>query len=121
MVPYVEKAKQRGPSITSEGPLKAWLDGVGNGVIRVPLTVVSGGFPGEPWVLKIGALSVKMNDSALGVSFEDRVRQVSKGSRPVRVWVEGRWDAANTTVKIIHFSRAIADDEAADYVERESD
>jgi hypothetical protein len=117
MVPYVEKTKQRGPSLLPASALKQWLDGVGDAVVRVPITVKAGGVPGEPWDLAIGELSVKLNDSALGVSFEERVRQVSQGQRPVRVWVEGRW--RDGVVHVLHFSRAIPDGEAADFVERE--
>lgn len=117
LVPYSEKAKERGPSTSDAAVLKAWLDGVKDTVVRVPITVVAGGVPGERWVLKVGALDVSMSDSALGISFEERVRQVSKGQRPVVVWVEGRW--RDGTVHVIHFSRAAAEGEAVDFVERE--
>jgi hypothetical protein len=119
LVPYVEKAKSAGPKLEPSEALRAWLDGCAGAVIRLPLTVVSGGLPGERRVTKLGALEVRVEDSALGVSFDDRVRMACKDARPCRVWVEGRWSAADQTVKVLHFSRAVAADEAADFVERE--
>ncbi|MBL8916803.1 MAG: hypothetical protein JNM17_39235 [Archangium sp.] len=117
MVPYAEKAKEKGPSTGDASALKAWLEGTKEAVLRVPITVIAGGMPGERWELKIGALDIAMSDSALGVSFEDRVRQASQGTRPVVVWVEGRWREGK--LHIIHFSRRANDGEPVDFVERE--
>jgi hypothetical protein len=117
MVPYVEKAKEKGPATSDAKVLRAWLESTAEGVVRVPITVRAGGLAGVRWDLAIGALDVTMSDSALGVSFEDRVRQACQSDRPCRVWVEGRWRGG--VLHIIHFSRAIAADEVADFVERE--
>jgi hypothetical protein len=117
MVPYVEKAKVSGPKVEPLDGLKAWLAGVGEAVIRVPLTVVSGGVPGVARVVKLGALEVRVDDMALGVSFDERVRQACANQRPCRVWVEGRWSEG--TLRVIHFARAVKEGEAADFVERE--
>lgn len=115
MVGYVEKAKEQGPKLTPTAPLEAWLEASKGRVVRVPLSVRVEVLARE---VKLGELPVKVDDSALGVSFDDRVRSACKGETVAcRVWVEGRW--ADGTLKVLHFGRAVKPDEVADFVERE--
>ena len=107
---YVEQAKEPGPKLAPEAALVAWLEGAGDAVLRLPLTIVDQG-------ARLGSLAVEVDDTALGISLADRVRQACPGGRPCRVWVEGRWK--HGTVQVLHFARAVGADEAADAVERE--
>ncbi len=114
MVPYVEKAMEQGPRLAPLEPLRAWLEASTGRVVRLPLSAHIEVLKRE---VKLGELTVAVDDSALGVSFDDRVRAVCKGLQTCRVWVEGRW--ADGTLKVLHVGRAVGPDEAADVVERE--
>ena len=107
---YVEKAKERGPTLEPPAALVAWLEEAGDAVLRLPLTMREQG-------AQLGTLAVEVDDSALGIDLADRVRQACPGGQPCRVWVEGRWKRG--TVQVLHFARAVGADEAADFVERE--
>lgn len=114
MVPYAEKAKEKGPALEPVEALKAWLDEGGDSVVRVPLTVTQA----APSVdARIGTLRVDLDDSALGISLAERVRMACAEQKTCTVWVEGRW--RDGTLKVLHFAREVVPDEKADFVERE--
>lgn len=115
LVRYAEKQKERGPSLEPVEVLKTWLAGVGDAVLRVPLTVTQ---TPPAWLEgRIGALPVELDDGALGVSLADRVRHECGEQKTCVVWVEGRW--RDGTLHVVHFARAVVPDEKADFVERE--
>lgn len=116
MVPYVEKAKTQGPKLTQPELLEAWLTDAGDAVLRLPITVERGPY-GQRLGAKLGARELLIDDSALGVALSERLRSACGEQNPCRVWVEGRW--RNGTLQVLHFSRAVAPGEAADFVERE--
>lgn len=115
LVPYAEKAKERGPALEPVDALKAWLEDSGDAVLRVPLTVTQ--TPPMRLEARVGALPVRLDDTALGVSLVDRVRSACGETKTCTVWVEGRW--RDGTLHVIHFAREVIVDEKADFVERE--
>lgn len=85
-----------GPPIAPAMDLLAWLDGneavvqlpvrIENGVVGIASSVVA--FPGaEPDL----ALAIVTDDSALGISLHDRVRQHCADAPTCHLWLEGRW------------------------------
>ena len=115
-VPYVEKAKTVGPKLHEKEALETWLANAHEAVLRLPVTIERGGY-GQRVGAKLGEREVGIDDSALGLSLTDRLRSASPSENPCRVWVEGRW--RDGTIQVLHFERAVAAGEAADFVERE--
>ncbi|MGV3624593.1 MAG: hypothetical protein ACO1OB_27485 [Archangium sp.] len=115
MVPYAEKAKEKGPPVEPVDALKAWLEASGDRVVRVPLTVTK--TPPSDVDARIGSMPVEVDDSALGISLAERVRMACAEEKTCTVWVEGRWRGG--ALKVIHFAREVVPQEKADFVERE--
>jgi hypothetical protein len=114
-VPYVETAKTVGPKLSEKELLDTWLAEAHDAVLRLPVTVERGGY-GQSIRAKLGEREVRLDDSALGLSLTDRLRSACPEENPCRVWVEGRW--SDGTIQVLHFDRAVAPGEAADFVER---
>ena len=114
-VPYVETAKTVGPKLSQQELLETWLAEAHDAVLRLPVTIERRGY-GQSIGAKLGEREVRIDDSALGVSLTDRLRSVCPEESPCRVWVEGRW--SDGTIQVLHFDRAVAPGEAADFVER---
>ncbi len=112
---YVEKQKEKGPNLEPADALRTWLRSSNGAVLRVPLTVTQDAPAGLAG--RLGAMPVELDDSALGVSLVDRVRQACGAAVTCTVWVEARW--SDDVLRVLHFARAVVPGESADFVERE--
>jgi hypothetical protein len=118
LVPYAEKSKETGPKLAPVEALKTWLSQQGDGVLRLPITLNRSAMPRMfERSAKLGELSVEVDDAALGVSLSEHAHRACPDANVCTVWLEGRWKSG--TVQVLHFSRAVAAGEVADFVERE--
>ena len=121
------------PSATSQAlepkdALVAWLDRNGGprdiggqATLKLPVAVTMDadrlGITGAA----LGALAVKLDDTALGIALKDRVRQKCPADAPTcRVWIEGTWRGVSGDVgqiQVTRFVGAIAAGDAGDRVE----
>jgi len=86
-----------GPTI--EARLFSWMAAEGSGkTIRLPVTVRANAIGVEKaWIglQEVEALSVRLEDTRLGISLHDRVRQhCAPLDKPCHLWVEGTWGQA---------------------------
>lgn len=88
-----------GPAVSPASALLAWLEGEGAGrTVRVPVVVVpsplglaSGYIAASVEVPESEGLAVRLDDSTLGVSLADRLRDDCAYDVPCAIWVEGVW------------------------------
>lgn len=88
-----------GPALSPASAVLAWLDGEGKGqrvqlpfaVVVSPLGVESARLGAPP--LADDALSVKLDDTALGVSLADQLGKLCGADGACDVWLEGVWGA----------------------------
>ena len=118
MAPHVEKSFTVGPKLLPAADLSKWLDAKRDTVLlRLPVTITRGRV-GEPLRAKLGEIDVRLDDGALGVSLEDRLREACPDGATCRVWLEGRFRGRGE-IQVLHFARAVRSGEAADFVEVE--
>lgn len=120
--PHVDVPFTRGPALAPVEGLKAWLaaqrrDDGHPRLVRVPVVMDCDGL-GQPRNARVGGLPVALDDSALGISLADRVRQACPGAATCHAWLEGLWDGDR--IKVRRFVRAVAPGEVADFVEVEA-
>jgi hypothetical protein len=90
-----------GPAIQPASALLEWFEGPGKGrLVQVPVVVVpsplglaSGYVAGAPAADASGALSLKLDDTAMSVSLADNIRPDCAYDEPCAIWVEGYWGA----------------------------
>ena len=111
MVRHADESMERAPRLAPQQTLRSWLEASQGRIVRVPLSVRLGPPRREE-------VSIELEDSAPGSSFDDQVRFLCRGARRCRVRVEGRW--ALGTLTVLNVSRSVEPDEAADHVEREA-
>lgn len=111
-------------ALEPQAELVAWLDHNGGArdigaapVLKLPVTIAMDadrlGITGAT----LGALTVTLDDTALGIALKDRVRQkYPVGAPSLRVWVEGRWRGAGV-IQVTRFAGVIAAGDAGDRVE----
>ena len=81
---------EEGPLLADTAALRAWLEAGGSRVVLVPVHLGVDALALTD--AHIGALPVRLDDTALGVSLHDRVRGVCSGAT-CTILVEGRWGA----------------------------
>ena len=104
--PEPERTFVDGPPIEPPAGLLAWLDKTGAAEprqrIRLPVVVrfadghrigLDGGHIGVSPAITPGAIQVALDDSAMGISLLDRVRQACPDEKQTEcaVWLEGTW------------------------------
>lgn len=111
--PAFERAQPTSP----RDPLAAWLERVGDRLLRVPveLDVDVMGITGGSIGFGADRLAVKTNDSALGVSLADRAAELcGDDATTCAMWVHAHWKAG--TLQIVKVEGAIEDRAAATHV-----
>ncbi|MFK7927674.1 MAG: hypothetical protein AB8H79_05780 [Myxococcota bacterium] len=93
-----------GPSLTSSSDLLAWLNGDGAGkTIDLPIQVVVGPLgiskaqlapPGR--TADDTGLLLKLDDTRMGISLKDRLRDTCSSTDSCWVWLRGSWGATVT-------------------------
>lgn len=90
MTPPSALTFEDGPLVADTAALRAWLVAGGARTVLVPVQVrVDALGVGDA---RIGALPVRLDDTALGVALHDRVRQACPDAT-CAILVEGRWGA----------------------------
>ena len=91
-----------GAPLSSAETLQAWLDGVGDRIVKLPILVDYDGISFSNARVALVALPLTLDDSSLGVGLADRVRVADNGGQGwapiVGVWLEGRWKAGQLRV-----------------------
>lgn len=114
---------KRGPALVPSDRLVASLDALAAGdgdspQVRLPVVVkldpTGLGVAGA----RLGALSIALDDSRLGLSLADRLGQACPGADQCAIWLEGYWRSP-AVLDIRHVGEAIADLAAADHCEVE--
>src|SRR5262245_6865861 len=118
----------RGPEIMPSSELVSWLDRwlerqkattERRGRLRIPV-LVSVSEIGAVAKAQIGpnnrsdAIKLRLNDSALGISLADRVRQMCGSRTECALWIEGFWRGASNGVglfDVLRVHRAIPKEE----------
>jgi len=111
--PHVELTFTRGPALSPPDALRAWLEQQGDRTVRLPVTLVLEA-PHRIASARVGELPVTLDDSALGISLVDRLRQACPGQGECRVRLEGRW---GPDFRVLHFVGPVAEGAPADFAE----
>ena len=104
--------------------LIAWFEAQGEKVVRVPVLLSQGQVGYGNANAKLGALTVRLDDSRLGMGIAMKARACA-GKPRCAMWLDGIWrgkdDAGDYTFEVSRIASVIADDEidAATYAQVE--
>jgi hypothetical protein len=109
-------AFKRGVALTSDAAVRTWLAAQRRKRVRLPVQVPVDEY-GELAALSgvvAPSLAVTLDDSALGVSLADRVRDRRRpGAATAWLWLEGEWHERSATLRLAAVGAAIDPGDAA--------
>ena len=117
MTAPVERAYVQGIALDAAPALVAWLEQLGDRVVKLPVLVDYDGVNyANAQVVGVG-LTIALDDGALGVGLADRVRIAGNSSGQawlptVAIWLEGKWQAGR--LRIDRAGQAMAPSELSD-------
>ncbi len=91
----------QGPPLAPRADLLAWLEGDGEGALLQipvvvhlsPLGIDSAHIGAQADAPRDDAVRLKLDDTALGISLAERLREHCSDGDPCIVWLEGQWGA----------------------------
>lgn len=97
LIDHAEKGSvfKQGPKIADAKALRAWLDAQKVDV-KLPVTLKRGQVGFSSNGAKVGGLTLRCDDTALGISLADRAEEHCKGQPECTLWLVGTWKAHAT-------------------------
>lgn len=88
-----------GPLVDDTAALTAWLAAHDDDARQLKLPVSMDNVVIGLANFAVGTISIRVSDSALGVSLADHVRTKCKGLARCRLWLEGYWSAQTLSLR----------------------